>query len=166
MSQNTITLDLDDPQEIAKLRSLLGVKQRAEPRIIPATVQRWAPGKNGTGEWVLAVADDDFREHPVPFPVPRLVDVPDIYADGMEQFSAWNTTTKKSIYESKGYLEPPAPGVVCPRDEYIRLMDAYNSDQKKAKKPTLPVTPDAIPGPWGNVKAEPKKKPEAARVGS
>lgn len=166
MGQNTITLDLDNPEDIARLRAILGVQTRPEPRVIPATLPKWAPGRDGKGEWVLQVAEDDFREHPVPYPIPRIVDVPDIHADGMDQFSAWNTATKKSIYESKGYLEPPEPGsVTCPREEYVRLMDRYNGDQKRSKKPGHPVTPDAIPGPWGNAKQK-KPKAEDGRVGA
>lgn len=156
MGQNTVVLDLDNQEDLAKLRAILGVQPRPSPRVIPATIQKWAPGKDGKGEWTLAVAEDDFRPQPIPYPQPRIVDVPDIHADGMDQFSAWNTTTKKSIYESKGYLEPPAPGsVVCPQSEYVRLMERYNDEQKRSKKPGLPITPDAIPGPWGNVKAAP-----------
>ena len=161
---NNITIDLDDAEQVAKLRSALGIRAPGRvARVEPATIPMWSPGKDGKGEWILQVAEGDFREHPVPYPIPRIVDVPDIHADGMDQFSAFNNNTKRSVYESKGYLPVPAPGSVkCPDSEYVRLMDRYNSERTYDKKPGLPVTPDAIPGPWGNAKKP--KEPTSGRA--
>lgn len=145
-------------EQIAALRAALGLPPLAKTRVEPATKLQWAPGKDGTGEWVLAVAEDDFADPPSPYPVPRVVAVPDIYASGMDQFSAVNNTTKRSVYESKGLRAVPAPGSVqCPPSEYVRLMDRFNNERILDKKKPVPITPDAIPGPYGNAKPAEKK---------
>jgi len=163
---NKITLDLDSPDDISRLRKIIGVSAADQPRVEPATKPAWAPGPGGSGEWILAVAPDDFREHPIPYPVPRIVDVPDIYAPGMDQFSAVNNRTKRSVYESKGFLPVPESGsVTCPESEYVRLMDRYNQERLRSKKPGLPVKPNEIPGPWGNLKGEPRVKAKESGSG-
>lgn len=119
------------------------------PRIKPAMKSAWHPGKDGKGQWRLAVDPNDLSEDPEVFPVPRIIRYPDTSVGGMAQFRA-NDSAGRLIYDTKGYLSVEAARTAkCPPERYVELMRAHNAERRRSKKPPVKIDPENIPGPHG-----------------